>query len=159
MEATTVAYLAAAISGLSVVYLMAKDIFGAGNSLASKFASYERAAELKFASIDNRLMQMRLDFQHDISEQVKQSRIGLEAITANIHQLREGLLEFRAKMAEDYMRRDSYYKAADEVKKDFKERNDELRKDMHENFDRIEKQLDDMTQAIEANRRDTKTGK
>ena len=167
MEATTVAYIAVIISAIAVLYGVLKDVFGAGNSLATKFSSFKEETKKDISeyrlSLENRLsamtnaqMQMRLDFNANVSEALNTQKIGFDAVTANIHELQTGLLKFRAEMAENYMRRDSYYKAADEVKKDFKERTDDIRRDMAENFKRVEKQLDDMTQVIEANRRATK---
>jgi uncharacterized coiled-coil DUF342 family protein len=55
-------------------------------------------------------------------------------------------------MAENYMRRDSYYKATDELKRDFNDRHNELKGDVHRGFEEMKEQMSHLAQSIEAGR-------
>lgn len=146
MEATTVAYIAVAFSGITMFVMIGEKIFGGGNKLAGAFHKLETRTTEQINAVRN-------EFYLRTDEMSANYRVGVEAIKANIHELQIGLLEFRAKMAEDYMRRDSYHKATDEIKRDFKDANAEIKADMKDGFDRVEKTLGNLEQSIEAARR------
>lgn len=133
-----IAWIAIVCSVVTLMVTVGKDLFGGGRKLSDNFHRLERETEQK-------LQQQRNDFLMRSETNEDNQRVGMSAITSNIHALREGLLEFRAKMAEDYMRRDSYYKATDELKKDFKDRNDDLKLSMNTGFNAVYKRLDDIT--------------
>jgi hypothetical protein len=143
MDATTIAIF---LSSATFAFMIIEKTFGGGNKLANEFHKLDKR-------ITNDVTSLRNEFLQHIDLNNTNYRVGLDAITANIHALQLGLLEFRAKMAEDYMRRDSYHKASDELKRDFKEANQDLKTDMQDGLERIEKQLDAMAQAIEEGRK------
>lgn len=153
----TTALVAVAFGGITLAATLIKDIFGGGTKLANKFHSLETNTNTAMTAhkekFDAEIMKVRTDFLMRSETYEGNSRVGLEAITASIHTLREAALEQRAKMAEEYMRRDSFYKATDELKRDMKEKNDELKNDMKDGFERVEKTLGDMAQAIELSRK------
>jgi hypothetical protein len=62
-------------------------------------------------------------------------------------------METRAITAETYMRRDSYYKAAEEFKRDVREAHDDLKKEMHNGFEQIRDQVNAVSMSIEENRK------
>lgn len=161
-------YLVVGFSGLTLLGTFAKDIFGGSAKLANKFHDMKDATKLEIDKLKetysveiNNLKErysaetsrIRTDFLQRSETYESNARVGNEAVVSNIHALREGLLEFRAKMAEEYMRNEHYNKATDELKRDFKEQKEELKSDMKDGFERVEKTLGEMTQAIELARK------
>lgn len=146
MDHSTIAII---ISVIVLLISLGKDLFGGGNKLASKFSGLKEETTAKITAL-------RMEFVTSRETSDANSRIGMDAITANIHRMELGLLEFRAKMAEDYMRRDSYYKASEELKRDFKEKHDDLKEDVSRGFASVKDQLDAMAQSIEAGRKSTR---
>lgn len=165
MDNSTIALI---ISGIGLLVVLAKDLFNGGNKLSARFTEMEKAlteqirlmtsanaAEIvKFKDKhDGEIQRIRTDFLQRNETYEDNNRIGFEAITANIHALQLGFSEFRASMAENYMRRDSYYKATDELKRDMKDENIAVRKEMKDGFDRMERTLGEMAQANELARK------
>jgi hypothetical protein len=74
-------------------------------------------------------------------------------ISDRIHQLELAAMETRAITAETYMRRDSYYKAAEEFKRDVREAHDDLKKEMHVGFEQIRDQVNAVSMSLEENRK------
>lgn len=147
MDNSTIAVL---LTGIGLVVVLAKDLFNGGNKLASAFSLLKEKTTKDITDL-------RLEFLEKIELRDTNAKVGFEAITANIHALQMGLLEFRAKMAEEYMRRDSYYKASEELKKDFKDKHDDLKAATQEGFKRLEDQIGAVSQAIEAGRKQSRT--
>lgn len=138
--------------GVSIVISLmgfGEKLFGGGNKLAAKFAQLDKDKTAEVTAL-------RLELLQKIETRDNNARVGFEAVTANMHIIKEALLENRAKMAEEYMRRDSYYKASEELKRDFKEKHDDLKDDMNKGFASVKDQLDAMAQAIEAGRKQTR---
>lgn len=75
------------------------------------------------------------------------------SIGDRIHQLELKAMESRAIMGETYMRRDNYYKAAEEFKRDVKEAHDDLKQEMHAGFDELKEQITAVSMTIEENRK------
>ncbi len=97
-------YIALAFSGVTLLILVGEKLFGGGNALANKFHKLETDTAKDIERVRNEL-------NEKIDEYEKVSTVGFEAIRANIHAMQLGLLEFRAKMAEDlhfYIRKDDY---------------------------------------------------
>lgn len=165
MDNSTIAVI---LTGVGLVVVLVKDIFSGSSKLTAKFYEAKEATRLEVdklketysVEINNlkerysvEISRIRTDFLQRSETNESNSRVGNEAIVSNIHALREGLLEFRAKMAEEYMRNEHYNKATDELKRDFKEQKEELKSDMKDGFDRVEKTLGEMAQAIELARK------
>jgi hypothetical protein len=145
MDSSTIAII---FTGIGLVVMLVEKIFGGGNKLASAFSSLKE-------STTKEITDLRLEFLQKIELRDNNARVGFEAVTANMHIIKEALLENRAQVAENYMRRDSYYKASDELKRDFKEKHDDLKDDMNKGFAALKDQLDAMAQAIELGRMQT----
>ena len=143
MENSTIAVIASIIV---LAISVAKDIFGSGNKLAARFASLEKQTTADITAL-------RMEFIEKSDRYSANSRVGFDAITANIHALQLGFSEFRAKMAEEYMRTPNFNKAIDEVKKDFNDRHNDLKSDVHRGFQETKEQLDAMAQSIELGRK------
>jgi DNA anti-recombination protein RmuC len=151
MSSEIIAIGAFTLSVIVALGTLLEKVFGGGNKLATQFASLE-------ARTKEDMNKLRIEMMQRIDNHGDNSQVGFESIRSNINTLNMAILEFRAKMAEDYMRRDSFYKAFDELKRDFKDRNDDIKKDVDEGFERITRQLDAMSQAIEAGRRAAQKG-
>jgi hypothetical protein len=120
----TFAIIALVFSGITMLVMVGEKLFGGGNKLAAMFAKLDKETTAAIALIKSDLT-LRVDNYED------NYRIGLDAIRANIHAMQIGLLEFRAKMAEEYMHKGDYSVGVKEIKSD-----------MREGFDRIEKRLE-----------------
>lgn len=148
MSPETVSLLALGLTVITTIGVLIEKAFGGGNRLSNRFATHEKETLLAITKLQDAFY-ARCDTNNE------NHRVGFEAMSANIHALQIGFLEFRAKMAEEYMKSDSYYKASEGIKQDFKSKNDELKSDMKEGFARLEKTLSDITQSIEAGRKAT----
>jgi hypothetical protein len=107
-------YIAIAFSGVTLLVLVVEKIFGGGNALAAKFHKLDKDTTEAIA-------QVRRELDSKIDEYEKVATVGFEAIRANIHAMQIGLLEFRAKIAEElhaYIRKDDYNAGINEVKRD-----------------------------------------
>jgi hypothetical protein len=149
MSADTIALLALGVSIVVSLLGFGEKLFGGGNKLAAKFAQLDKD---KTAEITD----LRLEFIGKIEIRDNNARIGFEAVTANMHIIKEALLENRAQMAENYMRRDSYYKASEELKRDFKEKHDDLKHEVHQGFAELKDQIGAVAQSIEAGRKSSR---
>jgi uncharacterized coiled-coil DUF342 family protein len=143
MDTATIALI---FTGISLAVVLGKDLFGGGSKLASKFAALEKETT---SSINA----MRFEFIEKSSTAASNSKVGFEAITANIHALQLSSMEFRAMMAEQYMRRDSFYKATDELKRDFNDKHNDMKADMHRGFEEMKEQMNHLAQSIEEGRK------
>lgn len=139
-------YITGIMSVGTFLYVIAKDLFYGGNALANRFAKLKEET-------DNKLELARIDYQTRLDEYANNTRVVTNQILTNIALLEKGIMEFRLNMSENYMKRDSYYRASEELKRDYKEKNEELKSDMKEGFSRVERALSDMSQAIEAARK------
>ena len=107
-------YVAILISGLTLLVLVAEKLFGGGNALANKFHTLEKETNASMAAI-HRELSGKLDAYEGASS------VGFEAMKNSTHALQMGLLEFRAKIAEDlheYIRKDDYNAGVSDVKRE-----------------------------------------
>lgn len=107
-------YIAIAFSGITLLVLVGEKMFGGGNALAAKFHALDKETTASIATL-------RRELNEKVDEYEKVSTVGFEAIRANIHAMQIGLLEFRAKIAEDfhmYIRKDDYNAGVADVKRD-----------------------------------------
>lgn len=138
-------YVVYALSIISAIYVIVEKIFGGGNALATKFADLEKRMTER-----QRLSEERMQTQ--TSESSKNTSVGIDAINANIHRMEISFLTFRAQMAEEYLRREDYYKTIDEFKTDVKDANRETREEMRKLFSHLDDRLQSMQQSIDHTR-------
>lgn len=107
-------FIAIAFSGVTLLVLVGEKMFGGGNALAAKFHALDKETTEVIA-------QVRKELNLRIDEYERVATVGFEAVRANIHAMQIGLLEFRAKIAEElhaYIRKDDYNAGINEVKRD-----------------------------------------
>ncbi|MCK1585499.1 hypothetical protein IVB03_39585 [Bradyrhizobium sp. 168] len=114
MEGNTVAVIAVIISGVTMIVMVGEKLFGGGNRLAAMFAKLDKDTTTAISLL-------RKDLTDRIDGYEGNYRVGLDAMRANIHAMQIGLLEFRAKMAEDYMPKGDYGVGVKEIKSDMKD--------------------------------------
>jgi hypothetical protein len=119
-------YISIALSSITLIVLVIEKVFGGGNALAAKFAKLDK-------STDERITALRLELSTKVDEYEDNYAVGLDTIKANIHAMQIGLLEFRAKMAEEYMRKPDYALGIADI-----------RREVHEGFEKMEKRLERM---------------
>ena len=119
-----VAVIAVILSAVTLAVMVGEKLWGGGNKLAEKFAKLDKETTEEIAAARAELTQRVDDYEENY-------RVGINAIQSNIHAMQIGLLEFRAKMAEDYMHKGDYGAGVNEIKGD-----------MRAGFDRIEKRLE-----------------
>lgn len=124
MESSTVAIIAVIISAVSLLVMVGEKLFGGGNRLAAMFAKLDKDTT---AAIDK----LKTDLTRRVDEYEDNYRVGLEAMRANIHALQIGLLEFRAKMAEEYLPKGDHGEGVRQIKND-----------MRDGFNRLEQRLE-----------------
>jgi hypothetical protein len=116
--------IAVSLSAITLLVMVGEKLFGGGNKLAAMFAKLDKETSADMAAL-------RADLTKRVDDYESNYRVGLDAMRANIHAMQIGLLEFRAKMAEEYMHKGDYGSGVNEIKSD-----------MRSGFDRIEKRLE-----------------
>lgn len=119
-------YIAVVFSGLSLFVIVAEKLWGGGNALAAKFHLLDKETTAAIASV-------RTELSNRVEECEKVATVGFDSIKSNIHAMQLGLLEFRAKIAEElhlYIRKDDYNAGLDS-----------MRRDMRDGFQRVDTQL------------------
>lgn len=124
MESSNVAIIAVILSSVTLLVMVGEKLFGGGNRLATMFAKLDKETAASIAAL-------KTDLTGRIDEYEDNYRVGLEAMRANIHAMQIGLLEFRAKMAEEYLPKGDHGAGVREIKND-----------MREGFNRLEQRLD-----------------
>lgn len=124
MENNTIALIAVIFSAVTLLIMIGEKLFGGGNRLATMFAKLDKDTTTAIA-------QLRSDLASRVDDYENNYRVGLEAMRANIHALQIGLLEFRAKMAEEYLPKGDHGEGVREIKND-----------MREGFNRLEQRLE-----------------
>jgi hypothetical protein len=74
----------------------------------------------------------------------------IQNVMDRFHKIELAAMESRAVAAETYMRRDSYYKATDEFKRDVQAAHTDLKVEVREGFERLEAHVDDLAKSIAA---------
>lgn len=116
-------WAAIGLSALTLILLVLEKTFGGGNSLAAKFAALDKDMTAEMAKL-------RTDMSARVDQYEDNYAVGLDAIKSNIHAMQLGLLEFRAKMAEDYVHKGDHSAGLSDLKRD-----------VRDGFDRVEKRL------------------
>lgn len=116
-------YAAVGISLTTLIIMVGEKLFGGGTALAAKFAALDKDTTANIARLER-------DLTRRVDEYEDNYGVGMEAAKANIHAMQIALLEFRAKMAEDYMHKNDY--AAGIM---------EIRTQLRESFEKMENRL------------------
>lgn len=120
------------VSVLTLLINVGMNLFGSGRGLESRFATMERETT-------DALAKLRLEVQEKQDRSENNVGDALRAMREHTHSIEKAALEFRAIAAETYMRRDSYYKASDDLKRE-----------VNAGFDKVEKRLERMEGKIES---------
>ncbi len=126
MEGAAVQYVAIVVSALTLIVLVAEKLFGGGNALAARFHKLDKETTTAIAALEERV-RTRVDGYED------NYTVGVDAIKANISALQMGLLEFRAKMAEEYVRQGGL---------------DAIKEDMHRGFAAVDRRFSELQDMI-----------
>lgn len=118
--------------GLLAVHIIDR-IWGGASGLASKFAKLEKDLIESIASLRKDLIEKHDNTSGNVGE-------AMRGLTQRMHELELGQAKFHAYIGENYMRRDSYYKAMEETKTE-----------MRTGFDKLGKQVDDIRKEVVAN--------
>jgi hypothetical protein len=118
------AVIAVSLSAITLLVMVGEKLFGGGNRLAAMFAKLDKEMTAEMAAL-------RADLTKRVDEYESNYRVGVDAMKASIHAMQMGLLEFRAKMAEEYMHKGDYGTGVNEIKND-----------MRAGFNRLEQRLD-----------------
>lgn len=116
------ALIALIISGLALVANLGTAIFGSGRGLSDRFAK----TDASIAALREEIHEKQDRSENSVGD-------ALRAMREHTHSIEKAALESRAIAAETYMRRDSYYKASEELKRD-----------VNVGFERVEKRLERM---------------
>lgn len=136
MESNNVAIIAVILSGITLLIMVGEKLFGGGNRLAAMFAKLDKETTAA-------IQQLRNDLTGRVDEYEDSYRVGLEAMRANIHAMQIGLLEFRAKMAEEYLPKGDHGEGVREIKSD-----------MRQGFERLEQRLERIERTERGDRSD-----
>jgi len=117
-----------------LIVVVLEKVFGGGNALAAKFAKLDKDTTEAIARLER-------DLNTKVDEYEDNYAVGLESIKNSIHMIQMGLLEFRAKMAEEYMHKRDY--AAGIV---------DIRREVHDGFEKMEKRLERMESNLGSSR-------
>lgn len=128
--------IALCISGALFALAIFDRVWGGGNRAATSRADMKTYVDTEVAALRKDVF-----LKHDTSE----GNVGtaLQGLKDAQHKMELEAMEFRAKSAETYMRRDSYYKAMTELKAD-----------VNIAFDKIDKRLERMEDTMASNRRE-----
>lgn len=128
MEYATAALI---VSVLTLLINVGMNLFGGGKGFSEKFAAAERDTATEIAKLRTEISEKQDRSENNVGD-------ALRAMREHTHSIEKSALEFRAIAAETYMRRDSYYKASDDLKRE-----------VNAGFDKVEKRLERMEGKIE----------
>ncbi|MCK1684231.1 hypothetical protein IVA87_33805 [Bradyrhizobium sp. 147] len=123
-SSSNVAIIAVIISAVTMLVMVGEKLFGGGNRLAAMFAKLDKDTATA-------IEKLKTELTGRIDEYEGNYRVGLDAMRANIHAMQIGLLEFRAKMAEEYLPKGDHGEGVRQIKSD-----------MREGFNRLEQRLE-----------------
>lgn len=126
MTAETTAILAVCFAALALLVQVVEKVFGGGNALAVRFHKLDKDTGIAIAALETRVMTKVDEYEDNYT-------VGAEAVRANIHALQMGLLEFRAKMAEEYIRQGGL---------------DDMKKDMQRGFEAVDRRMGELQDMI-----------
>jgi hypothetical protein len=119
-------YVPIFVSGITLLVMVAEKIFGGGNALAAKFHKLDKDTTEAIAQVE-RSLRTKIDEYED------NYTVGADAVRSNIHALQMGLLEFRAKMAEEYVAKGGL---------------DDIKQDMRRGFEAVDKRMGELQDMI-----------
>lgn len=147
MSSETLATIAVFFAGLTFLGNLLKDVFGGSKNLTQQFYQLE-------LKTDAAIQKLKDEFNTRVALGVENSRIGFDAITSNIHELRLANANFRADVSNEYIKWRDFEKLSGQLKAEFTEKHTDLKKDMHDGFDRLESAIEAVTLSVESARRD-----
>lgn len=125
--------LASCFGGASLLIVVAEKLWGGGNALAAKFHTLDQTTTTARDKLREDLTRKIEALEVKLENSKDNYSLGLDAVTANIHALREGLLELRAKMAEEYIAKGGL---------------DEMKADMRRGFEAVDKRMGELQDMI-----------
>lgn len=114
------------IAAITLLINVGLHLFGGGRGLSDRFGKMERETAAEITKLRAEIHEKQDRSENNVGD-------ALRAMREHVHTIEKATLEFRALAAETYMRRDSYYKASDELKRE-----------VHDGLDKIEKRLERM---------------
>lgn len=126
MSSEMLLYVPIFFSGITLLVMVAEKIFGGGNALAAKFHKLDKEVTTAIAALEVRVTTKVDEYEDNYT-------VGAEAIRANIHALQMGLLEFRAKMAEEYVAKGGL---------------DDIKQDMRRGFEAVDRRMGELQDMI-----------
>jgi len=99
MSAEAWQFFAAVVGIVSAAYVILEKVFWGSHALANKFAKLKDDTSKEVG-------ELRKDFTERVDRYESNAGAGFERLTANLHFLQVGFLEFRVKMAEGYISKD-----------------------------------------------------
>jgi hypothetical protein len=133
MDNATIAII---IAGVTLVINLGMNLFGGGRGLSDRFAASQRDTTAEIAKLRTEIHEKQDRSENSVGD-------ALRAMREHTHSIEKAALEFRAVAAETYMRRDSYNKASDELKRE-----------VNSGFDKMEKRLERMEGKIDYDRKE-----
>ncbi len=130
--------------GLGIVLF--KLVWGSGTNLQMQFASTAK-------EFFERIMVVRDEWSGKFDSHSSNFGQVVQNINDRMHQIELAAMESRAIAAETYMRRESYYRATEELKRDTQASHADLKKEMHAGFQKLETQVDELAKTVNTHQR------
>jgi hypothetical protein len=135
IDANTIAFCALAVAAINFGMAMFDRVWGSGNKVATSKATMEKYVDTEVEKLRGEVF-----LKHDNSAgNVGQALVSVKDI---VHSMQLEAANFRTFVAETYMRRDSYYKASEDLKRD-----------VNTAFEKIDKRLERMEDTMAENRK------
>lgn len=131
------------VQGLGLSVVLFKLVWGSGTNL-----------QIQFAGITKEFFEKQIKQQDDWVGRfdVQTSNFGnvVANITGRLHEIELAAAKYRGDVAETYMRRESYYQASAELKRDVQTAHADLKKEVHDGFQKLETQVDELSKTVMA---------
>jgi hypothetical protein len=125
--------------GLGVILF--KLVWGSGTNLQQQFNTISSA-------FSDRVLAIKDDWQVKFDGHTLAFGQTVQAIHDRFHQIELAAMKFQRDAAETYMRRESYYQASVELKRDVQAANADLKQEVHAGFEKLEKQIDELAKTV-----------
>jgi exonuclease VII large subunit len=124
------------ISLLTLAMNIGLAVFGGGRGLSDRFGAMAKSVTADIAELRKEVNEKQDRSENNVGD-------ALRGMREHIHTIEKAVLEFRVLAAETFMRRDSYYKASDELKRE-----------VNSGFEKMEKRLERMEGKIDYDRKE-----
>lgn len=136
-EATVPSYIAIICSVVTLLLVVGKDLFGGGTALATKFANLEKDTTLDITKLrtetTDAIHKLRVEVMTKVDEYEDAAGVGFKHMNDSIHDIQIKMLEFRAKMAEEYIPKGGL---------------EDMKADMHRGFEAVERRMGELQDMI-----------